>query len=361
MADPAIDFFKKGDISQYMQSALRGERAQSLNGFDDDYVDIVDYIIHSTHKIWEEAGLGRIYEHYQHNAIIWTSEGLTYSRDQVIAASARTQSAFPDGRLYGGDVIWAGNDVDGFHTSHRIMWTGRNTGYTAYAPPTGRKLQRWGIANCFVRANRVVEEWIARDEMSLILQLGLDPHETARRIVAQESRTQIGKPSVGEVERVLGETTPEVLPPPTGEFDPEDLVRRMYHETWNWRRFNLLNQYFTENYLCHGASGRELYGRGDLRAFILAMSSAFSDLKVSVDHVYWNGNAKDGYRVATRWTWQGTHDGLGIYGEPSGARIRIMGINHQWIRDGKIVEDWMIYDEFALLKQIYRVRVQVAG
>ena len=59
MADQGIDFFNKGDISQYMQSGLRGERAQSLKGFDDDYVYVVDYTVRSTHKIWEEAGLGR--------------------------------------------------------------------------------------------------------------------------------------------------------------------------------------------------------------------------------------------------------------------------------------------------------------
>jgi len=233
----------------------------------------------------------------------------------------------------------------------------RNTGHSTYGPPTGRRLQRWGIANCFVRANRVVEEWIARDEMSLILQLGFDPHETARRLVEKELRNQSGKPSIGEVERVLGETTPVVLPPPSGEFDPEDFVRRAHHDVWNWRKFNLINDYFGDTYLCHGVAGRELYRRGDLRAFILAMVSAFSDLMMTVDHVYWNGNAQDGYRVATRWTWQGTHDGPGIYGEPSGARIRIMGISHQWIRAGKIVEEWMMYDEFALLKQIYRAKI----
>ena len=78
---------------------------------------------------------------------------------------------------------------------------------------------------------------------------------------------------------------------------------------------------------------------------------------VTVDHVVWNGNAKDGYRVATRWTWQGTHDGPGLYGEPSGARIRILVISHQWIRDAKVTVEWLLFDEFALLKQIYRARI----
>jgi len=45
MDEIALD--SKGDISKIM--APGQERTQSLKGFDDDYVDIVDYIIRSTH------------------------------------------------------------------------------------------------------------------------------------------------------------------------------------------------------------------------------------------------------------------------------------------------------------------------
>ena len=38
------------DISKLMNPGT--ERRQSLRGFDDDYVDIVDYIVRCTHKIW---------------------------------------------------------------------------------------------------------------------------------------------------------------------------------------------------------------------------------------------------------------------------------------------------------------------
>ncbi|MDX1413776.1 MAG: hypothetical protein R3293_06265, partial [Candidatus Promineifilaceae bacterium] len=37
-----------------MASANSGRR-QELEGFDEDYVDIVDYIVRCTHKIWEEG------------------------------------------------------------------------------------------------------------------------------------------------------------------------------------------------------------------------------------------------------------------------------------------------------------------
>ena len=95
------------------------EKRQGMQGFDDDYVDIVDYIIRCTHKIWEERNIGLIYSHYAHNVLIHTTDGITYGRDKVIADSIKTMGAFPDVRLFGDDVIWSGNDRDGFHSSIR--------------------------------------------------------------------------------------------------------------------------------------------------------------------------------------------------------------------------------------------------
>lgn len=45
-------------------------RAQSLEGFDACYTDIVDYIVRCTHRIWDERDVGLIYTHYTHNAAV---------------------------------------------------------------------------------------------------------------------------------------------------------------------------------------------------------------------------------------------------------------------------------------------------
>ncbi len=344
--------YKMGDISKLLEPGR--ERVQNLSGFEDHYTDIVDYIIRCTYRIWEEKGLGLIYGHYQHNVKIWTTEGLTYGREAVIAASAQTQAAFPDLRLYGDEVIWSGNDMDGFHSSHRITWVGTNTGYSKYGPPTGRKIVRTGIAHCFVQENRVVEEWIARDEMSLVLQLGYDPVEKAKEMVAREAKGGLEPLPTGEIERVQGQNTPAILPDPPDQFDPDYFVRRSYHEVWNWRLLNTIDRDYASNHLCHASAGRELYGRGALKAFILSMLAAFPDAALEVDHVDWLGSEAEGYRVAVRWNLLGTHTGPGIYGEPTGKQIRLLGISHHLIQDGKSVEEWMLFDEFALLKQLFR-------
>lgn len=333
-----------------------GRRRQSLAGFDDDYVDIVDYIVRCTHKIWEEKGIGLIYTHYRHNVIVHTTGRTVYGRDQVIADSIKTMSAFPDIRLYADEVIWSGNDRDGFHSSHRIVWVGHNTGYSIYGPPTGRKVVRQGIAHCLVKENRIVEEWIARDELALIRQLGFDEHELARRFAAQDAASGVhsSQPlSQGDVERVAGQTTPEALPPPSAGFDIEDFVVRGMHEIWNWRLLNKVDEYYVANYLCRTSTNRELYGRGELKAYILALLAAFPDARLTADHVCWLGDAQAGYRTALRWTLQGTHEGPGVYGAPTGKRVRLLGITHQLVQNGKFVQEWTVFDEFALLKQLY--------
>src|SRR5918998_1769374 len=159
-ADPAeIDLRRKGDITRMMAGAGTG-RLQPMRGFDDDYTDIVDYIVRCTHKIWDEGAMGLLYTHYSHDCVVHTPYGTVYGREQMLADSVATLSAFSDRQSFADEVIWAGDDESGFHTSHRVVHLARNTGHSRYGPPTGRRIQHLGIANCFVRENLITEEWV---------------------------------------------------------------------------------------------------------------------------------------------------------------------------------------------------------
>lgn len=345
-----IDLHAKGDISRMLASGQH--RRQSLSGFDEDYADIVDYIIKITHRIWEEKAIGLIYETYLHNISIWTTEGLSYGREDVLAGTIRTLAAYPDVRLYGDEVIWSGDDQQGFHTSHRIVWVAHNTGYSVYGPPTGRRILRTGIANCLVKENQIVEEWIARDEMAVVLQLGLDPFEAAARLAPQGGATS-RQNAFGELERAQGQDKPARMPPRAEPgFDLEDFIRRAYHEIWDWRLLNKIDSYYAPNFVCHTVPARRLSGRGPYKAHLLGLMAAFPDAHLIIDHLYWMGDPRRGHKVMVRWNLQGTHRGPGPYGAPTGRRVYLMGISHLRVKDARILEEWMIYDEFALLKQL---------
>jgi predicted ester cyclase len=103
-----------------------------------------------------------------------------------------------------------------------------------------------------------------------------------------------------------------------------------------------------------GSTNRVYYGRGEYQSFILSMMAMFPDLALQVDDVYWMGNDQDGYMASVRWSISGTHRGWGIYGPPTGRPVRMWGISQHQIKDGKIAQEWMLFNEFAVMQQIYR-------
>lgn len=340
-----------GDITRLMQPGR--PRSQDLQGFDADYTDIVDYIVRCTHKIWEEGGMGLIYTHYSHHVLMHTPYGDSTGLEGVVSGSIVVLSALPDRRLFAEDVIWTGNDQDGFHTSHRIANLAHNTGYSSYGPPTGRRVAYRGIANCVVKENRIMEEWLVRDEGALVRQLGLDPWEVARRSAEQDAGRLAEPFGQGQTGRVIGQLLPAVLPPQAGDgFDIEDFVRRSQHEIWNWRLFSCIHSAYADNFQCVTAGDRSIYGLGDYQAYVMALIAMFPDAHMQIDHLYWLGDDAEGYRVASRWTLQGTHRGPGVYGPPTGKRVTIMGISHLWVQNGVFVREWTVFDEIALFKQL---------
>ncbi len=342
------------DIGQIMAPGT--VRRQPLRGFDEDYVDIVDYIVRCTHKIWEEGAVGLIYTHYSQHVVVHTSDGNFYGRETMVEDTLQRLAAFPNLRAFADDVIWSGNEDEGFHSSHRVTNVSRNTGYSAFGPPTGRSIMRRGFAHCLVKENRIVEEWLALDTLSIVRQLGFDEHKLAREAAARAAELgvkPIAPEAHGEIERLRGQLPPEVYPPASDDFDPEDFVRRHFHEVWNWRMLNRIRERCAPNLTAVVPTNRTLYGPGDYKMWVLELLGPFPDALVTVDHVCSLPNGPDGYRVATRWTIQGTHLGPGPYGPPTGKRIRLIGVTHQQIQGGKILKEWTVIDQFALLKQLY--------
>ena len=337
---------------QFMENA-KGKRDHSMNGFNPRYKDFVDYIIGITHEIWEEKGIGKLYDYYANTIHLHTSSGTIYGREAVFANTIEALAAYPDRRLYGNEVIWGGNDVDGLYSSHRLRHTGTNRGWSIYGPPTGKKVSYRSIADCFCKKNMVVEEWIARDELTLVMQLGLDPIATAREMAAKEQDSGLSLQTTGDISRGIGQLPPAKVPEPQSErFDPEHFIKSMLHEIWNWRLLNKACDYFHPTAVIEGPSSRRLKGISDYQTYVLSLLSPFPDLALTVDHFCYVGDPASGYRTATRWTMRGTHTGYGAYGEPGGSPIRIIGVSHHLIQDGRVQNEWTVFDEFALLKQI---------
>ena len=98
-----------------------------MRGFEDTYVDIVDYIIRITHRIWEDQDAGYIYDTYSPGCFVYDDSGPNYGVERVVEDTMASIHAFPDTRSWADEVIWAGNDEQGFVTSHRYITTGHHS------------------------------------------------------------------------------------------------------------------------------------------------------------------------------------------------------------------------------------------
>ncbi len=320
---------------------------QSLRGFEPQYRDIVEYIVRITHRIWEEGDMGYIYDTYLHNVTVHTGYGTAYGVEEVVSGSIAFLAALPDRRMYAEDVVWTGDDAEGFHTSHLIVNTGTNSGYSPWGPPTGKRVGFLAIANCLVRENRIVEEWLVRDTSALLRGLGYSLWDVARAAVAAQP------PRVfGETGRLQGQHPPVPYQPRHDEPHVEDLVRRLFHEVWNGRHFNVLGEVYGEDATLHVPGGLTLRGGANVRAYHLNFVAMFPDAHLNVEHVYWLGNETDGYRVAVRWRFAGTHARYGWYGPPTNKRVDVLGISHLHVKDGRVTKHYFVFDELAVVMQL---------
>jgi predicted ester cyclase len=320
---------------------------QAMRGFDPQYATIVDYIVRITHRIWEEADMGYIYDTYASDIAVHTGYGTSYGVEEVLSGSVAFLAALPDRRMYAEDVIWTGDDETGFHTSHLIANTATNSGYSPWGPPTGKRVSFLAIANCLVRENRIIEEWLVRDTGALIRQLGFDLWEAARAGGAQQALA-----ISGETERLSGQRPPARYRERHDGWHIEDFVRRMVDEVFNGRRFSVLAETHQAGAVMRVPGNHRLYGVGNIRAYLLNLLAMFPDAAMTVEHLYWLGDTARGYRVALRWRLQGTQRNYGFYGKPTGKRINILGISHLHVLEQQVTEHILLFDELAVVMQL---------
>ncbi|ANU11208.1 polyketide cyclase [Planococcus antarcticus DSM 14505] len=340
------------DYNEFSKST---KRIQSMEGFSKEYRDIVDYIMSITHKIWEEKGIGVIYETYHNDVVMHTGVNSIQGVSEVVSGTLQTLHAFPDRKLYGENVIWSGNDKEGFLSSHRIVSNTTNLGDSSFGPATGKRVMFRTIVDCFVHSNRIVEEWLVRDNLYIVKQLGYDPVEVAKLLAKQSvhkgpaSQRHFG---ISEVRK--GQFMPAEFIRKSTAFEIGDFTLELYNKIWERRLFNYVNDFYAENANVHFICGTDLTGSQQIQGMLISLFASFPNAAFFVDRVTCNERNQEGsWDVAVRWRLQGLHEGIGYFGTPSGQSVEILGISHLQINDEKVTEEWLTFDGLDVLKQIY--------
>lgn len=331
---------------------------QPLADFDPEYRNIVDYIVRITHRIWETDadGVKYIAECYAPDSLVYDDYGLQTGSAKIIADTHHTTGAFPGIVLDAEEVIWAGNDRVGFHTSHLTRIIGQNTGPSRYGAATNAEINVLVIANCVALSNDIFLEHVLYNTSAMLQQLGIDVWQEAERLA---KKPPAGWPRSAQTWTDLRKAASPQVPlseaEPVDGFDPDLFARDIHDNIWNGDRSALARNY-ASNIAFEGTTNRAFTGQAAYDAYVSDLRAAFPDLHLQVDEVYWMGTDHDGWLISTRWSAEGTHSGGTLYRVPSGVACQIWGITQWSVKDGKVVKEWQLFNELDLMMQIVASR-----
>ncbi len=317
-----------------------------MKGFDPKFQDLPDYILGITKEIWEDRGIATLHRYYAATMPVRSPASVVIGNKNVIAATMATLAEFPDRTLLGEDVIWCGDEDEGFLSSHRLLSQATHANSGLYGEATGKRLTYRIIADCAVRNNQIYDEWLVRDQGAIVRQMGWDPKAFAADLIEREGGAEAC-----------------VKP-----FTPENDVAGKYRGRGNdhavgQRYAGLLTRIMDADMaaipveydraaqleLPGGVTG---HGYGDADRFWMSLRAALPTARFDIHHVIGSSDPDFSPRAAVRWSLTGKHDGWGAFGQPSGADVHVMAISHAEFGPWGLRREYVLFDETAIWKQI---------
>ncbi len=206
---------------------------------------------------------------------------------------------------------------------HLIFQGTFKNGYNGIAP-TG-KLISFGMVNFWrVVDGKAVESWWYLDSMDFQQQFGLQPSSkpAPRQLSAEEEVTKA-------------------------------VVGRVLNEYFNDGNLDVIPEIFDPNFVVYAADGGIIHGHDGAAAYVNAERAAFPDL-------YWiqEDLVIDGDKGILYFTGYGTFTGSWFGIPPNNKPIKWVGNALFKVKDGKVVEDRLIWESLRFLQQLGAIPVE---
>lgn len=122
--------------------------------------------------VWDYKLLGKIYDFYSDDAIMYVEDGkTTVGVEAVMADTLAFTAAIPDNESWFIDIFAEGNPEDGYYFMQSTRCVGTSLGHSSAGPATGRELSEGGrdcigLCECHVEKVdgrwKITEEWMVR-------------------------------------------------------------------------------------------------------------------------------------------------------------------------------------------------------
>ena len=317
-----------------------------MQGFDKKYKDFPDFILKITQQIWEGKDVESIAEFYTDDIPVRSPFGITYGNKPVIEATYSTLKEFPNRQLLGEDVIWNGDDSNGYHSSHRILSKGTHLGDGSYGKPTGKNIYYRVIADCACKKNQVYDEWIVRDQGAMVRQLGYSPKEFAQKIIESEGGINKAKELFNSKSDKKSDYKPLSVKLNSAGEKYSNILKNIFLNEYEFKDYDRSsNIFWPGNKIGHG--------REDVMNLWNSLKNILSNIKFSIEHIGYLEEPNKNPKASIRWFLEGKHvNESKEYGKETNSNLFIMGINHAEFGDYGINREWVLFDEVAIWKQI---------
>ena len=310
------------------------------------------YIVGWTDLIWDDFGLGRLGDHYAADMVVHGAYGPIRGMETVLQGSLVKKAAFPNRVGTAEDVVWEPRGEDAFISHHRVFHSGKQEGVWSYGPPGVAESESRNMAVCLVRDALVVEEWVVRDEHRVVRTLGLDPEAVARTVAFTDEPGGLFDRAAPADVLAHGESGPR----PSGHRAEATLVTELIAQVWDQRHLELVGDFVHPHVFLETTRGRILTRHRNYQIDLLQMLAPFPDARIESRDVAVVTDPERGTRASVLWRLTGTYCGAPLYGPLTGSPIEVLGVSHFLIRDGRVVHEWRVFDEIAVLAQVARAR-----
>jgi predicted ester cyclase len=313
-----------------------------MHGFDPEFRDLDHYIRVITDRIWEGRRLQDIYRYYSADCAVQTPSSVSIGVEPVIEGTRATLLAFPDRRLLAEDVLISGDAYGGYLSSHRIFSPMTHAGPGVFGPATGKPVFVRTVADCVCINNRIVHEWLVRDQAAIARHIGLHERDLAQRWL--DERGGFHKAPM------------PAAPAPYQSFIDTHATAAAYANTlqglWGAAGTAALATTHSPATVCALPGGEARVGLNALQTYWAAWREAFTDTQFQIEHLVANERPGRATAVAARWRVQALHNGGGRYGVATGRPVEIMGISHAEFEAGHVLREWALIDDIAVWMQV---------
>jgi hypothetical protein len=231
-------------------------------------------------------------------------------------------------------------------SSHRIISTASHLGDGSFGKATGKKVVFRTIADCHAIKNQVNDEWLIRDQGAIVRQLGMMPKDFARDQISLEGGIEKCNHPFNDS---MDKKGPYIGNGNTNEWGEKyvDILNRIMNDDASVYR----SEYDRGCHLEYpgGVCGHSYV---DAEEFWRGLRSSMPSAVFTVEHQIGREDSHLSPRAAVRWNLKGKHDGWGVFGEPTGADLYVMGVSHAEFGPWGLRREYTLFDETAIWKQI---------